>query len=199
MSYARFGYDSDVYVFLSSDALECCACLLRSGRFAARSTAEMTEHLDAHRARGHSVPASTYAALEADRAENDASLPGRPMKRYLLFAWNGPEDGAYPMGGPHDLLGDFDELAYARRHLDNVGRRFDEAAVLDTETGDVIDFANSPPCSVHSAASSRRPDLQVSDLFSGAGDDPRLQGPLTTAMRAMRFPPGFVLHHEEGR
>lgn len=101
------------------------------------------------------------------------------MKRYLLFAWDGPEDGAYPMGGPHDLLGDFDELADARRHLD-AGRRFDEAAVLDTETSDVIDFANSPPCSVHSVAASRRPG------FGPAADRAPLPGTVdvTPAMAA---------------
>lgn len=83
MSYARFGYeDSDVYVFLAVEGhLECCACLLgatpeRPGGVTARfaNTAEMIDHLKAHRLQSHTVPGSTLDDLRRDGAENDAFI-----------------------------------------------------------------------------------------------------------------------------
>jgi len=80
MSYARFARDSSVYVFLNTEGrLECCGCNLRSDdevkarghATLRRTTVEMVEHLDAHRAAGQKVPKRTYAALRADAEEND--------------------------------------------------------------------------------------------------------------------------------
>lgn len=70
MSYARFGPGSSVYVFQNTDLMiECCGCSLRAGRerieFA--TVDEMTAHLQAHEAAGHTVDGQTYEALRADR------------------------------------------------------------------------------------------------------------------------------------
>lgn len=68
------------------------------------------------------------------------------MKRYLLFVY----DDFYPRGGPDDMVGDFDELAECRPVVDaNVGRY---AKALDTQTGQVHDFEDSPPCATHTPA-----------------------------------------------
>jgi hypothetical protein len=100
VSYARFGWDdSDVYVFCSREALECCGCILQQReavdapgsilgwylreagehieqRFT--TTAGMIAHLEAHRAAGHVVPDDCISDLLADAAENDAALRDRP-------------------------------------------------------------------------------------------------------------------------
>jgi hypothetical protein len=96
MSYARFGNGSDVYVFTSSRALECCGCILQhrewvddpshaflKGYFKAVGTIIQTEfdsnegmiaHLEQHVAAGHDVPDYTFERLRdpADAAENKA-------------------------------------------------------------------------------------------------------------------------------
>lgn len=71
MSYARFGWDdSDVYVFLDGRWLECCGCSLRhNGQF--YSTSNMLDHLEEHRAAGHTVPESCIERLKADADDND--------------------------------------------------------------------------------------------------------------------------------
>lgn len=78
MSYARFGWeDSDVYVFLAVEGhLECCSCPLANATQRFPSTAKMIDHLDAHRAQGHTVPDSTYDGLRAEADENDAFMRG---------------------------------------------------------------------------------------------------------------------------
>ena len=80
MSYARFGADSDVYVFVRNNgSLCCCSCSRLAGDdFDASSTAAMLDHLAAHRAAGHLVPERTITGLMADADENDAdALRGR--------------------------------------------------------------------------------------------------------------------------
>lgn len=77
MAYARFGRDSDVYVFLSTQGgLECCRCdLLReSESYIAKSTSEMLTHLEQHRSQGHRVPEDCVTDLKADAVENDADI-----------------------------------------------------------------------------------------------------------------------------
>lgn len=97
MSYARFGWDgSDVYVFVSSDAIECCGCLLQErewvddpgykffgGYFKKvgeevpcrfQTTAEMVAHLEDHKAAGQCVPDDVIPALLADADENEHFL-----------------------------------------------------------------------------------------------------------------------------
>jgi len=91
MSYARFGWEgSDVYVFASSHALECCGCRLQEVELVEdpasflggylkpvgevietnfTSNEEMIEHLLVHRAAGHTVPED---ALERLRDPEDA-------------------------------------------------------------------------------------------------------------------------------
>ena len=97
MSYARFGSDgSDVYVFTSSRAIECCGCVMQKRRWVEEpamkpfggyfeavppiieteftSNQGMIDHLLAHRAAGHTVPESALERLRnpEDAAENEA-------------------------------------------------------------------------------------------------------------------------------
>lgn len=82
MSYARFGVDSDVYVFLASDhVLECGGCALagKGGRTVFKSTAEIVVHLQQHREAGGRVPDSCIETLRADEKDNAALLAqGQP-------------------------------------------------------------------------------------------------------------------------
>ena len=79
MSYARFGRDSDVYVFGTTadpGTYQCLDCMLGPETEAAPqvdvdTAAEMIEHLLAHRAAGHKVAES---ALEELRAEDASGL-----------------------------------------------------------------------------------------------------------------------------
>jgi hypothetical protein len=79
MALARFGRDSDVYVYEDSrGGYTCQACeLLQRGEFRCATAAEMIPHLLAHRARGDGVPESALTELQ------DASRqkPGRPVGR----------------------------------------------------------------------------------------------------------------------
>lgn len=84
MAYARFGRDSDVYVFLSTQGgLECCRCDLlgESASYIAKTTPEMLTHHEQHRARGHRVPEDCIADLEADAVENDADIAAEISRR----------------------------------------------------------------------------------------------------------------------
>lgn len=93
MSYARFGENSDVYVFLSvAGHLECCSCALvlrakgGGSSFLASTTAGMLEHLEAHRLAGDEVDEGTLDGLKAEAEENDAWIAGGghgdPVDRY---------------------------------------------------------------------------------------------------------------------
>ena len=56
MSYCRFAWDgSDVYVFESSQGIECCGCRLGE-TFVTSMPEEMIQHLAQHRRAGHYVP-----------------------------------------------------------------------------------------------------------------------------------------------
>lgn len=92
MSYARFGSDSDVYVYMDTrDVLVCCGCCLQDrewvdepgsflggylkeiGEIIATefdSTQGMVDHLQRHITEGHAVPDDVIPALRADDAEN---------------------------------------------------------------------------------------------------------------------------------
>ena len=96
MSYCRFGWGgSDVYVFVSSSAIECCGCALQEREWqdnpdsflggylhaigeiiptAFTKTADMVEHLKRHIAAGHCVPDDVIPSLLADAEENDRYL-----------------------------------------------------------------------------------------------------------------------------
>jgi len=90
MSYCRFGSDSNVYVYTSSQGLECCACWLDTGEWVDQdflgttykvfqsdgsvqtlfqSNRGMIEHLNLHVEKGHKVP---DRALERLRDPEDA-------------------------------------------------------------------------------------------------------------------------------
>jgi len=74
VAYARFGEDSDVYVFPNPQGrLECCDCDLGGVR-EFDSTQAMIDHLAEHRAAGHKVPDYIEPELIA---ENDETFPTR--------------------------------------------------------------------------------------------------------------------------
>lgn len=78
MSYARFGPDSDVYVFLTIHGVfECCACGLTDVWQRFDTTDALLAHLDEHEAAGHNVPARCRERLINMRDENDAWIRGR--------------------------------------------------------------------------------------------------------------------------
>lgn len=70
MSYARFGDDSDVYVYMGRDGLCCCACRRGENR-KHLSTDDMINHLREHVAAGDTVPDDVIPDLEADREDNE--------------------------------------------------------------------------------------------------------------------------------
>lgn len=74
MSYARFGDDSDVYVYVSDRGLECCWCTLQPKSETFRSNAAMIVHLEEHQASGHVVPERVFVRLRdpKDVARNEA-------------------------------------------------------------------------------------------------------------------------------
>jgi len=94
MSYARFGPNCDVYVYLDeAGTLNCCGCRLQDHRVVGHdgsdigwhrepvgepvpttftTTSAMLSHLEAHWAAGHVVPVSVYDDLRAESTENDA-------------------------------------------------------------------------------------------------------------------------------
>jgi hypothetical protein len=69
MSYARWGAESDVYVFGTGDRLICCECTLDvvDGSFICDTPLEMIAHLVTHVVAGHRVPYSAVGRL-ADEA-----------------------------------------------------------------------------------------------------------------------------------
>jgi hypothetical protein len=73
MSYARFRYDSGVYVFFNNEGMyECCDCSLteKGGRhaFECATAVGMVEHLIGHAAAGGKVRKSTIEALQRETA-----------------------------------------------------------------------------------------------------------------------------------
>lgn len=70
MAYARFGEDSDVYVFMSTRGLECLRCDLSPPAFVGSSTDEMITHLAKHREAGDRMPPGIEDDLREDDEEN---------------------------------------------------------------------------------------------------------------------------------
>lgn len=93
MSYCRF-IEADVYVFTSSEGIECCGCSLQKREWIVDKTSllggymrpvgelipetygsneEMIAHLEIHRAKGDYVPEHVFDALRdpEDAAENE--------------------------------------------------------------------------------------------------------------------------------
>ena len=85
MAYARFGDDSDVYVYLSEHeggrrGYECCRCTLHGEPPewpAFGSTAEVIAHIESHEAAGQRVPEGTIDELRKDGDDNDAWIAQR--------------------------------------------------------------------------------------------------------------------------
>lgn len=70
MSYARFGQESDVYVFSDGDRLHCVWCrLCRAFESAVYAEyPDMIAHLEEHRAAGHKVPDYALERLRQEGA-----------------------------------------------------------------------------------------------------------------------------------
>lgn len=75
MAYARFAYDSDVYVYASTDGgFTCENCPTAGSSFRCETALEMATHLLEHRAKGHRVPEDAIAELRAEGATRDATI-----------------------------------------------------------------------------------------------------------------------------
>lgn len=76
MAYARWGTDSDVYVYLSTGgSLTCCGCSMgHRGHFG--DTASMLMHLAEHVTNGDRVPKHVFEAIAEDCEANDAYIRG---------------------------------------------------------------------------------------------------------------------------
>jgi len=68
MAFARFGRDSDVYVYADTDGGYTCERCPKAGEsYHCRTAQEMVTHLtELHRGRGDRVPDDAIAALERD-------------------------------------------------------------------------------------------------------------------------------------
>lgn len=70
MSYARFGYDSDIYVYQSASETDdwvCCGCHLSTPTLASQhfsTRQDLLLHLHDHIAAGHKVPPYTTKRLQ---------------------------------------------------------------------------------------------------------------------------------------
>jgi hypothetical protein len=60
MSYARFGKDSDVYVYAGGKGYECCGCINLNKTQGFTTSDELIEHLQIHQIAGHKVPGYTF-------------------------------------------------------------------------------------------------------------------------------------------
>jgi hypothetical protein len=74
MAYCRFGPDSDVYLYLSTDdCFHCCGCGLIGPRlkqdFVTVNHNEILKHLEQHIAAGHKVPPEAVREIEKEAAE----------------------------------------------------------------------------------------------------------------------------------
>lgn len=96
MSYSRFGWDnSDVYIFEHvGGGIECCGCPLpEDAQTQFTDLAQLEEHLGAHEAVGHTVPAGVRTGIYADRRAGeyagwDRTDPDAPT----VHAWAQPAD-----------------------------------------------------------------------------------------------------------
>lgn len=73
MAYARFGKDSEIYLFLHvAGGLCCCACSLGQGWM--ETFADGVEHVKKHIEAGHKVPSGLIEWLEEEAKENPNKL-----------------------------------------------------------------------------------------------------------------------------
>lgn len=83
MSYARWGEESDVYIFEHvAGYIQCCGCQMTKTSdkelfgFANLKTARKAlEHLDAHVANGDKVSPSTFEKIKKEHPDLDAEIP----------------------------------------------------------------------------------------------------------------------------
>lgn len=84
MSYCRFAWGgSDVYVYPSSQGIECCGCRFGTN-FTSGTPEEMIAHLALHRRAGHYVPASAIMELWEDVP--GTSIPVNPEPSTMTVA-----------------------------------------------------------------------------------------------------------------
>lgn len=74
MSYARFGDDSDVYIYSDGEKLNCCGCFL-DGDFASAEFENICEHLLRHLSAGHMVPRYCIERLFVEALNGEWGLP----------------------------------------------------------------------------------------------------------------------------
>src|SRR5262244_2780991 len=70
MSFARFGPDSDVYVYLGLRGYVCERCPRPGDAFVCATAPEMLKHLGEHRARGERVPEAAFSELRKEEARD---------------------------------------------------------------------------------------------------------------------------------
>lgn len=72
MSFARFGEDSNVYVYKSDRGITCCCCWLNNGATVDFANARLIRrHLIEHKSAGHFVTDQTFEELRKYRLENE--------------------------------------------------------------------------------------------------------------------------------
>ena len=71
MAYARFGRESDLYVYEQADGIVCLRCKLNeSGTTITTTRSEMLRHREEHRRAGDKVPEHAFDELRADMAKD---------------------------------------------------------------------------------------------------------------------------------
>ena len=79
MSYARWGPDSDVYVY-ESDGWECCGCeLIHHGTDCFATLSALSDHLKEHEKAGHKVPQDCWDRIEYEHRTGCGLLSGEPV------------------------------------------------------------------------------------------------------------------------
>lgn len=83
MSYARFGFGSDVYIYEHyMGFIECCGCWITEpdeweqvGFFKANTAREILDHIDHHIEQGHKVPERCIQRIKEEHPDLDAQIP----------------------------------------------------------------------------------------------------------------------------
>ena len=88
MSYARFGTDSNVYVYATNKGYECCGCGAFNGLSQLFLTPqEIIDHLQMHQNAGDLVPGYTFAELGAE-VEQERIIKLLTTKKESMIAAN---------------------------------------------------------------------------------------------------------------
>lgn len=66
MAYARFGADSEVYLFDTAYGYECCYCAFDSDGYRTSDVEDFLRHVARHRLAGHRVPDGVEADIRSD-------------------------------------------------------------------------------------------------------------------------------------